>query len=241
MRYSSPMSTLYMVATPIGNLEDITLRALKVLESVDIVACEDTRHTGLLLSHFNLKKRTIACHAHNEEASSMGIIMLLEQGNDIAYCSDAGTPGISDPGSRLAEAVRNAGFAVVPIPGCSAVITLLSAAGNVGRTFTFEGFLSPKKGRRTKRVSELLERGETFVFYESPFRVLKTLEEIREISPSCRLAIGRELTKAFEEIIVGDISTCIESLEKRDAIKGEFAIAVTPQMKEKSDDNDQED
>ncbi|MCR5731688.1 MAG: 16S rRNA (cytidine(1402)-2'-O)-methyltransferase [Sphaerochaetaceae bacterium] len=235
------MSTLYMVATPIGNLEDITLRALKVLESVDIVACEDTRHTGLLLSHFNLKKRTIACHAHNETESSKGIISLLEQGHDIAYCSDAGTPGISDPGARLSEAVRKAGFTVVPIPGCSAVITLLSAAGNVGRTFTFEGFLSPKKGRRTKRLANLISRGETFVFYESPFRILKTLEEIRELSPSCRISIGRELTKAFEEIIVGDVTTCIDSLKSRDAIKGEFAVAVTPQSDENENDNDKED
>lgn len=230
-----------MVATPIGNLDDITLRALKILESVDIIACEDTRHTGLLLSHYNLKKKTIACHAHNEIQSSKGIIQLLEQGHDIAYCSDAGTPGISDPGSRLSEAVREAGFPVVPIPGCSAVITLLSAAGNIGRTFTFEGFLSPKKGRRTKRLGELINRGETFVFYESPFRVLKTLEEIKEISPSSRLAIGRELTKAFEEIIVGDISTCIDSLKNRDAIKGEFAIAVTSKLDEREDDNDKED
>ena len=122
-----------MVATPIGNLEDITVRALKILESVDAVACEDTRHTGLLLSRYDIKKRTLACHAHNEEASSRGIISLLEQGLNVAYCSDAGTPGISDPGSRLAENVRAAGFDVVPVPGASAVITLLSAAGNVGR------------------------------------------------------------------------------------------------------------
>lgn len=228
-----------MVATPIGNLEDITVRALKILESVDAVACEDTRHTALLLSRYDMKKRTLACHAHNEEASSKGIISLLEQGLNVAYCSDAGTPGISDPGSRLAENVRAAGFDVVPIPGASAVITLLSAAGNVGRTFTFEGFLSPKKGRRTKRLSELLSRGETFVFYESPFRIVKTLKEIDELAPSCRIAMGRELTKAFEEILVAPVSEVIASLEKRDSVKGEFAVAVCP--KAGCDDNAEED
>lgn len=228
-----------MVATPIGNLEDITVRALKILESVDAVACEDTRHTGLLLSRYDIKKRTLACHAHNEEASSRGIISLLEQGLNVAYCSDAGTPGISDPGSRLAENVRAAGFDVVPVPGASAVITLLSAAGNVGRTFTFEGFLSPKKGRRTKRLSELISRGETFVFYESPYRIVKTLNEIGEIAPSCRIAMGRELTKAFEEILVAPVSEVIASLESRDAVKGEFAVAVCP--KAEADDNAEED
>ena len=136
------MSTLYMVAGPIGNLDDITLRALKVLEAVDVVACEDTRHTGRLLTHFNLKKRCIACHSHNEEESAKGIVSLLDRGQDVAYMSDAGTPGISDPGARLVEVVRAAGHEVVPIPGASAFVTLLSAAGNVGRTYTFEGFLS---------------------------------------------------------------------------------------------------
>jgi len=227
-----------MVATPIGNMEDITLRALKVLESVDVVACEDTRHTSLLLSKFNLKKRTIACHSYNEENSANGIVSLLEQGMDVAYCSDAGTPGISDPGARLVTIVRGAGFKVVPIPGCSAVVTLLSAAGNVGKTFTFEGFLSPKKGRRTKRLSALLERGETFVIYESPFRILKTLKEVEELAPTCSIALGRELTKAFEEIIARPIREVIEALEAKDAIKGEFAVAIIPRNE---DDNDKED
>ncbi len=232
-------STLYMVATPIGNMEDITLRALKVLESVDVVACEDTRHTALLLSKFNLKKRTIACHAHNEENSANGIVSLLEQGLDVAYCSDAGTPGISDPGARLVNIVREAGFSIVPIPGCSAVITLLSAAGNIGKSFTFEGFLSPKKGRRTKRLAELIARGETFIIYESPFRILKTLKEIEELSPNCGIALGRELTKAFEEIIVKPVGEVISALEEKSAIKGEFAVAVIPKGSE--DDNDKED
>ncbi len=228
-----------MVATPIGNLEDITLRALKVLENVDVVACEDTRHTSLLLSHYNLKKRTIACHAHNEENSAKGIVELLEQGLEVAYCSDAGTPGISDPGSRLAEEVRNAGFDVVPIPGASAVVSLLSAAGKTGKTFTFEGFLSPKKGRREKRLKTLIERNETFVIYESPYRIVKTLEEIAVLAPSSKIILGRELTKAFEEFITGTPEEVLAVLKSRDAIKGEFAFAVVPSSGD-VDDNPEE-
>ena len=140
-----------MVATPIGNLEDITYRAVRILGEVDVIACEDTRHTSLLLSHYGIRKRLIACHSHNEEESAKGIISLLDQGMDVAYCSDAGTPGISDPGARLAELVRSgSGHRVVPVPGPSAFAALVSAAGNIGKAFTFEGFLSPKKGRRTK-------------------------------------------------------------------------------------------
>lgn len=229
MSYAIFMSTLYIVATPIGNLEDITLRAIKTLESVDIVACEDTRHTQLLLNHLNIHKRTIACHSYNEEESAKGIIELLDSGADIAYCSDAGTPGVSDPGARLVERVRKeSDHKIVPIPGASASVTLISAAGKVGKTFTFEGFLSPKKGRRTKRLEELIARKECFIIYESPFRVLKTLEEIKAIDSSLKVVFGRELTKAFEEIFSGTVEKAIETLKARSAIKGEFAIAIVP-------------
>ena len=163
------MSTLYIVATPIGNLDDITLRAIKTLREAPVIACEDTRHTQMLLNHLDITgKRLIACHAHNEAASSQGIVGLLSQGLDVAYCSDAGTPGVSDPGSRLVRAVREAGFTVVPIPGASASVTLISASGLSGKTFTFEGFLSPKSGRRKTRLKELLSRDEAFIIYESP-------------------------------------------------------------------------
>lgn len=232
------MSTLYMVASPIGNMEDITLRALKVLESVSVVACEDTRHTGQLLKHFNLFKRCIACHAHNEGESAKGIIALLDRGEDVAYLSDAGTPGISDPGARLAEAVRQAGHPVVPLPGANAAVTLLSAAGNVGRTFTFEGFLSPKKGRRRRRLEELVGRGEAFVIYESPFRVVKTLEDVAEVDPASRIVMGRELTKAFEEILCLPVDELVAVLKARPAIKGEFALVVVPSSHLEADDAD---
>lgn len=232
------MSTLYMVASPIGNMEDITLRALKVLESVSVVACEDTRHTGQLLKHFNLSKRCIACHAHNEGESAKGIIALLDRGEDVAYLSDAGTPGISDPGARLAEAVRQAGHPVVPLPGANAAVTLLSAAGKVGRTFTFEGFLSPKKGRRRRRLEELVGRGEAFVIYESPFRVVKTLEDVAEVDPASRIVMGRELTKAFEEILCLPVDELVAVLKARPAIKGEFALVVVPSSHLEADDAD---
>ena len=198
------MGTLYMVGTPIGNLDDITLRALNTLKEVDVIACEDTRHTSNLLSHFDIKKRLIACHSYNEEESAKGIIALLDQGMNIAYCSDAGTPGVSDPGARLVERVRSeSDHKIVPIPGASASVTLISAAGRIGKAFLFEGFLSPKKGRRQKRLKELVSRGDAFIIYESPFRILKTLEELKDLGGVEKITVGRELTKAHEEIISG--------------------------------------
>lgn len=232
------MSTLYIVATPIGNLDDITLRAIKTLREADVIACEDTRHTQTLLTHLEITgKRLIACHAHNEAASSQGIIGLLSQGLSVAYCSDAGTPGVSDPGSRLVRAVREAGFDVVPIPGASASVTLISASGLNGKTFTFEGFLSPKSGRRKARLKELLAREEAFIIYESPFRILKTLGEIRDLDDSRHLVLGREMTKAFEQFIYGTASEVISQLK---VLKGEFALVVLPPDKERPE-SDEED
>lgn len=228
-----------MVATPIGNLEDITLRALNVLKAVDVIACEDTRHTQLLLSHYDIQKRLIACHSYNEEESAKGIIALLDEGRNIAYCSDAGTPGVSDPGSRLCEMVRTESeHTIVPIPGASAFVSLVSAAGRIGKAFTFEGFLSPKKGRRLKRLEELVSRGNAFIIYESPFRVLKTMEEIASFESVKRIVVGRELTKAHEEINVGTPEEILESYRARQSIKGEFVLLVVPG---ESCDNDKED
>lgn len=221
------MSKLYIVATPIGNLEDITLRALRVLREVDVIACEDTRHTNMLLSHYDIKKRLIATHSYNEKESSKGILSLLDEGNDIAYCSDAGTPGVSDPGELLVDYVReNSEHEIVPVPGVSAFTTLVSASGRVGKAFTFEGFLSPKSGRRKKRLSELISRNEAFIIYESPFRVVKTLKEAKEIEPGLVCVMGREMTKQFEEIKKMDIASLISYLEAKSTIKGEFAILM---------------
>lgn len=223
------MSTLYIIGTPIGNLEDITLRAIRILKDVPVIACEDTRHTQNLLAHLEITgKKLIACHAHNEVASSQGIVNLLEQGLDIAYVSDAGTPGVSDPGSRLVNVVRSAGFNVVPIPGASACVTLLSASGLTGKTFTFEGFLSPKSGKRKTRLQELLDRNEAFIIYESPFRIVKLLDEMCTLCPNRTIVLGRELTKAFEQIISG---TPFEVKENLKVVKGEFALCILPQGK----------
>lgn len=235
------MSTLYIVGTPIGNLDDITLRAIRTLKEVDVIACEDTRHTQTMLTHLEITgKRLIACHAHNEAASSNGIVNLLVQGLDVAYVSDAGTPGVSDPGSRLVRTVRDAGFDVVPIPGASACVTLISASGLAGKTFTFEGFLSPKSGRRKSRVKELLERNEAFIVYESPFRVVKLLEELEQLCPDRNIVLGRELTKAFEQILCGTPSQVKEELK---VVKGEFALCILPKGKDDGavdDDNEEE-
>ena len=233
------MSKLFIVATPIGNLEDITLRAINTLRDADVIACEDTRHTQTLLTHLGITgKRLIACHAHNEAASSQGIVGLLQQGLSVAYCSDAGTPGVSDPGSRLVRAVRAAGFDVVPIPGASASVTLISASGLAGKTFTFEGFLSPKSGRRKSRLKELLAREEAFIIYESPFRILKTLGELRDLDDSRHLVLGREMTKAFEQFIYGTPSEVIAQLS---VVKGEFALVVLPPDRAVADDFEEED
>lgn len=215
------------------------MRSLRILKEVDVIACEDTRHTGQMLQHFDIRKRLIACHAHNEENSSKGILSLLDAGESVAYCSDAGTPGVSDPGARLVEYIRNnSDHDIVPLPGASASVTLVSAAGRIGKTFTFEGFLSPKKGRRTKRLEALISRGEAFIIYESPFRVVKTLKEIEELAPGYLCVMGRELTKQFEEIRKGRVSDIIALLEKKDSIKGEFALLLCP---DESDDKSEED
>src|SRR5690554_2357966 len=227
------MGNLYMVATPIGNLEDITLRALQTLRDVDVIACEDTRHTQRLLNHYDIHKRLIACHAHNERSSAAGIVKLLSEGSSVAFVSDAGTPGISDPGARVVQAVRAAGYSIVPIPGVSALATLVSVSGFTGKTFTFEGFLSPKSGRRKSRLQQLLERNEAFILYESPFRIVKLLAELSELAPDRSVLIGRELTKAYEELVEGRAQEVALNFSSRDSIKGEFVLCVSASDKDR--------
>ena len=227
MAYNASMATLYVVATPIGNLEDITYRAVRILGEVPVVAAEDTRQTRKLLDRYEIAAGTlISCRARNEEASSKGIVMLMDQGKDVAYVSDAGTPGVSDPGSRLAAAVREAGHDVVPLPGASAVTALMSVAGLAGKGFFFEGFLSPKAGRRRSRLEELLSMDRIFVLYESPFRVVKLLEDLRDLDPNRKMLLGREITKKFEEFIPGTADEVLAALEPRGTLKGEFALLV---------------
>lgn len=223
-----------MVATPIGNLEDITLRALQTLRDVDVIACEDTRHTQRLLNHFDIHKRLIACHAHNERSSGAGIVKLLSEGTRVAFVSDAGTPGISDPGARVVQAVRQAGYPIVPIPGASALAALISVSGFTGKTFTFEGFLSPKSGRRRTRLQQLLERREAFVLYESPFRIVKLLTDLADLAPVRIVLVGRELTKTFEEIVEGTTEEIALDFSSRESIKGEFVLCVSADDREES-------
>ncbi len=221
------MSELYIVGTPIGNLGDITYRALETLRAVDVVASEDTRHTMELLTHFEIRKPMISCRAQNEKFAAEKIIELLNEGKSVAYTSDAGEPGISDPGAVLTLEVRRAGHKVVPIPGPSAFATLVSVAGAGGKTLVFEGFLSPKPGRRRSRLRELMEMDAAVVVYESPFRVVKLLSDIAEIDPDRRIVVGRELTKMHEEINDGKASEILADYSSRSKVLGEFAIFIS--------------
>lgn len=225
------MATLFIVATPIGNLADITLRALDVIRQVDTIACEDTRHTRKLLTHYEISKPLLSCRAQNEVQAAQQVIGLLKQERDCAFVSDAGTPGLSDPGARLVEAVRAADFPVVPIPGPSAMTALLSVAGFGGRTVTFDGFLSPRGGKRKKRIEKLLEREENFFLYESPHRILKVLADIAEIEPDRQLIVGREMTKIHEEFVTGRAEEVLATFTERNSLKGEFVILVSGRKK----------
>ena len=221
------MSTLYIVGTPIGNLGDITYRALETFKSVDVIACEDTRHTLQLLNHFEIKKPLVSCRAQNEQSAAQKIVRLLDEGQTVAYASDAGTPGISDPGAVLVDVAREAGHDVVPIPGACAFVSLASVAGSGGKSLLFEGFLSPKPGRRRSRLRELMATGFAFVLYESPFRIVKLLTDIADIQCERRIVVGRELTKLHEEIVEGTAAEVLENFAGRSKILGEFAVFVS--------------
>ena len=239
--YNSIVSVLYIVGTPIGNLGDITLRAIETLKNVDYVAAEDTRHTLQLLNHLEIKKPLISCRAQNERTVGPKIVELLDQGHSVAYASDAGTPGISDPGAVLVDIVRESGHDVVPIPGASAFATLISVAGSGGKTLIFEGFLSPKPGRRRNRLKELMQTGDAVIIYESPYRITKLLSDIADIDNTRRIVVGRELTKLHEEITSGSAGTLRDDYANRPSIKGEFAIFISGtkniQLSEESADN----
>jgi len=221
------VSVLYVVGTPIGNLGDITYRAIETLKSVDFIAAEDTLHTLQLLNHFEIKKPMISCRAQNERTAGEKIVKLLDEGHNVAYASDAGTPGISDPGAVLVDLVREAGHDVVPIPGASAFATLISVAGSGGKTLIFEGFLSPKPGKRRSRLKELMDTGDAVIIYESPFRITKLLIDVADIDSTRRIVVGRELTKLHEEIISGSAEDLKNNFANRQSIKGEFAIFIS--------------
>ena len=221
------MGILFVVATPIGNLKDISFRALETFQEADFIACEDTRHTLRLLTHYEISKPLISCRAVNETSASEKIVKLLDEGKKIAYASDAGTPAISDPGSILVRTAREAGHTIIPIPGASAFGAIMSIAGTYDKTVVFEGFLSPKAGKRKRRLQELFDFGAGFVLYESPYRIIKLLADIAEIDSNRELIVGRELTKLHEEIIKGQAAEVLQNFEKRPSIKGEFSVFVT--------------
>ncbi len=225
------MSTLYIVATPIGNLEDITYRAVKILGEVDVIACEDTRQTRKLLNHYQIQARLISCRSENEEASAKGIVQLLESGETVAYVSDAGSPGMSDPGAKVVAAVRDAGIPVLPLPGASAATALVSVSRGGGKGFLFEGFLPKKPGKRKRRLQELMEREEGAVIYESPFRIVAVCQEIAAIDATRTVLIGREMTKMYEEYLEGSAEEILETLNSRSSQKGEFALLIYPPPK----------
>ncbi len=220
------MAILYIVATPIGNLGDITYRALETFKSVDVIACEDTRHTLQLLTHFGIRKPLVSCRSHNEEDASRKVLEVLKRGENVAYASDAGTPALSDPGAVLVRLAREAGHDIVPIPGASAFATLLSVAGGTDKTVVFEGFLSPKPGRRRSRLRALVETGYAFVLYESPFRIVKLLADLAEIDGERHVTIGREMTKLHEELVSGTAAEVHADFAAREKILGEFAVFV---------------
>ena len=219
---------LFLVPTPIGNLEDITLRALRVLKEVDLIACEDTRHTATLLMHFGITTRTTSHHAHNESRKVPQLVARMQAGDKVALVSDAGSPGISDPGFLLVRACHQAGLAVVPLPGATAMIPALTASGLPSERFVFEGFLPPKKGR-SKRLQLLSAEARTVILYEGPHRLVRTLTDlVMAFGADRQAAVGRELTKQYEEIQRGTLGTLRSFYENQARIRGEAVIVIGP-------------
>ncbi|MEO6036390.1 MAG: 16S rRNA (cytidine(1402)-2'-O)-methyltransferase [Verrucomicrobiota bacterium] len=218
-------STLYLVATPIGNLEDITLRALRVLKECDVIAAEDTRHSGQLLKHFGIAKPLLSYFQFNEAKRSEEIIERLRRGEKVALVTDAGSPGISDPGERVVKAAVTAGFRVEAVPGACALVAALTASGLPTDEFHFIGFLPHKSGQRRKQLERLKTFAGTLILYESPYRIEKVLTELNESFPERQIVMARELTKKFEEFLRGKPLELLELLKKR-SLKGEFVVLI---------------
>ncbi len=223
---------LYLVATPIGNLEDITLRALRILKEVDLIAAEDTRHTLKLLNHFEISKPLISYYKQNESTRSAELVEKLKIGKNIAIVSDAGTPGISDPGEQIVKCCIQANIEVVPIPGACALVNALICSGITTREFCFLGFLSAVKKERREKLEELKYETKTLIFYEAPHKLKNTLEEMLQIFGDREIVLARELTKMHEEFIRGNLSDILENI---DTPKGEFVIIVDGNSESKKD------
>jgi len=221
--------SLYLVATPIGNLEDITHRAVETLKAADVIAAEDTRHTKILLGRYGIAgARMTPFHSHNIDRQTPVLVAELLEGKNVALVSDAGTPGVSDPGAVLVKAAVEKGITVYPIPGAAAPVLAVTASGFPSHRFVFEGFLPRKKGRKTLFDSW---RGEprTIVFFESPQRIIKTLREIHGVLGERKVCVARELTKKFEEFIRGGIAEVANELESRPSVKGEITVVIAPE------------
>jgi 16S rRNA (cytidine1402-2'-O)-methyltransferase len=219
--------TLYLVATPIGNLEDITLRALRILKEVDVIACEDTRQTQKLLNHYNIATRTVSYHEHNEASRAAELVEELEEGMNAALVTDAGMPGISDPGFRLISLAIQHGVRVVPIPGAAAFLSALVASGLPTDSFRFNGFLPAKRGERRAALEAVKNSAQTQVFYEAPHRIVDAITDAVEVLGKDRkVVIAREITKVHEEFLRGRAAQVLETLKSREAIKGEITLLV---------------
>jgi 16S rRNA (cytidine1402-2'-O)-methyltransferase len=222
-----PAGTLYLVGTPIGNLEDITLRALRVLKDVDLIACEDTRHTAQLLSHYGISKPTNSYHEHNELTRAAELIVHLERGDNIAVVSDAGMPGVSDPGYRLVALAVRHHIRVVPIPGASAFLSALVASGLPTDSFHFGGFLPAKAGARRTALEAIRNSPRTEVFYEAPHRIVECIRDIVEVlGPERHVVIAREVTKLHEEFMRGRAEDVLATLEERGEVRGEITLLI---------------
>jgi len=221
------VAVLYIIGTPIGNLGDISFRAVEILKAANLVACEDTRRTLKLLNHLEIQVKMLSCRSQNEEFAAKKVVAALDQGLTVAYASDAGTPALSDPGAALVRCAIAAGHEVIPIPGPSAFASLLSVAGGTDKTVVFEGFLSPKQGRRRSRLKELLAMKAAVVLYESPFRILKLLADIAEIDQARYICIGREMTKVHEEYIRGTAAEVFAHYAAKKEILGEFSVYIS--------------
>ncbi len=220
------MGILYVVATPIGNLEDISLRALRILSEADLILCEDTRQTQKLLNFYKIKKPTLSYHQHTGLNKTEYILELLKSGKNLALVSDAGTPGISDPGGKLVALATKENIQVLPVPGASALTSIISISGVPLDRFIFLGFLPHKKNRK-KFIAEIINSKYPVIFYESPYRIIKTLKELLVLSVKKEVVVGRELTKKFETVLRGDLENVLKNIES-DKInsKGEFVVIV---------------
>jgi 16S rRNA (cytidine1402-2'-O)-methyltransferase len=220
------MATLYLVATPVGNLEDITLRALRILKEVDLIACEDTRHTAKLLTHYGITTPRQSYHQFNEESRTPLLLQMLRDGKNIALVSDSGTPLVSDPGYEIVSACRNESIQVIPVPGPSAAIAALTASGLPAENFFFAGFLPPRASLRKRRLEELAEIPATLILYEAPHRILSSLEDIVAVLGARRATVARELTKVHEELLHGTLPEILDLLKARPKIQGEITIVI---------------